>query len=56
MMRGEDETDHLIDLLAESLIEASDEDILRIAAARNIDVEALSARIQRLIEVRIFEQ
>jgi ATP-dependent helicase HepA len=52
-MTDKQEADRLIDLLAESLIEASDAEILRIAAARNVDVDALAGRVRRVIEARL---
>ena len=42
--------DRLIELLADSVMSASDDEILRIAAAHNVDVDALVRRVRRLIE------
>jgi superfamily II DNA or RNA helicase len=45
--------DPVINLLAESLIDASDSDILQAAEANNVDVDALVARVRGILAARL---
>jgi superfamily II DNA or RNA helicase len=51
--RDSGKLDLVINLLAESLIGASDSDILRAAAEHNVDIDALVARVRGLTTARI---
>ena len=54
-MIGESEDDRALWLIAQSVVDATDEEILQVARARGIDVAALHARVRRLIETRMRE-
>jgi superfamily II DNA or RNA helicase len=51
--RDSEKLDLIINLLAESLIEASDDEILRAAEEHNVDVDALVARVRGVFTVRM---
>lgn len=50
MTRPDENEDSLLSLIAESILDASDEEILRVARERGVNVAALQARVRRMVQ------
>lgn len=49
------QTNHIVDLMVDDVLEASDEDILQEASEENVDVKACTQKVHTLIQEAVFE-
>lgn len=52
-MRGKVSDDRVLALIAESILDANDEEIVRVAIANGVDVHALEKKVRAMVEARL---